>query len=431
MNLRSYIVNIVLSIAYTLIYAWCYTSFLAANFAYAGVDLYPRDGLFLASSVAIAVLPILCYRGVRALSSVLSAMVYLVLYVPIIITFAFGSAKPLNEIMVVELTFLFGMVLLFLADVIVVRSPVDLDVGVDLMPVVLTVTTILTVYTFIVYRGNLHFSDFGEAVYEQRFANVELGADLATRYLLSWLSTVLIPLCFAHGLVARRSAYLIAGTTASVLLYMGAANKITILLPVVFVGFYVLLRTRIQQFFPLMAGGLAATIGGLMALSKLPSTILFFATTLLLSRTIGNGGTLAVRYQEFFSSHPQTGYAHINGLKLLLPPNPYGDLIPGQVIGEFYYSANTTANASFWATDGLAAMGLLGVVLASMACAVVFGAMNTITRRHNPLFVVMCFLPFMVILLNQSMFSSLLTGGGILLLSFFLMNSRSSIHVQA
>ena len=317
-----------------------------------------------------------------------------------------------------------------MTDAFVIESPVNLDVGTDLMPAVLAATLVLTAYTFFIYRGNLHFAGFGEAMYEQRFANLDLGSGLATRYLLTWLGTVLVPLCLAHGLASKRVPYLLVGTLASLLLYMGAANKITILLPFAVSIFYFGLRGRLRWFCPLIIGGLSVTLAALMAFSALPGTIPFLAASILINRTIGNAGQLAVTYYDFFCVLPQTNYAHVNGLKLLLPPYPYGDLIPGQVVGQYFSSPTANANASFWTTDGIAAMGLLGVGIASMGCALLFVTMNTVTHRHNLLFVTMCFLAFIATLLNQSMFSSLLSGGGLFLLAFFLMNSRSSVHLR-
>ena len=50
----------------------------------------------------------------------------------------------------------------------------------------------------------------------------------------------------------------------------------------------------------------------------------------------------------------------------------------------------------------------------------------SVTRAYNTLFVVLCFIPFMITLLNQSLFSSLWSGGAFFLLLFFLFNKRSA-----
>src|SRR3989442_5247927 len=191
----------------------CYVGFLNYYLEYVGFDLYPRDGVFVALSVIVSVLPITLYRGVRAISSVISVLIYLILYVPIILTFALGSGRSLPEIVAVQLTFMAAMSLIFMADVIIVKNTFRLDTTVNLMPAVLVVTVAATLYVLVVYRGNLNFASFGEDLYVQRFANLDLGSGLVTRYLASWLSTVLVPLCFAHWLTTREYRYVGAAVT--------------------------------------------------------------------------------------------------------------------------------------------------------------------------------------------------------------------------
>jgi hypothetical protein len=425
MSLRRYVMHIGLGLLYALVYIRCYVGFLNKHFEYAGFVLIPRDTMFLAVSFFIAVLPVVCYRGVRGVSSVIAVLIYFLLYVPIILTFALGSGQPLGEIVLVQVTFMFGMCLLFVADVVVIRNPLDLDSGIDLMPAVLVLTCLSIAHTLAAYRGNLSFASF-EEVYVQRSASETLGAGLVARYVSSWLSTVLVPLCFAYGLVTRRLVYLTAAVAACVILYMAAANKIMILLPFVYLGFYLFTRKRLPAIYPILSSALSVVMVVLVAVAPLGRVALVTAS-IVLSRTIGTGGLLASTYYDFFSFHARTDYSHVNGIKLLTHPYPYGDLGLGQVVGQFYWSPLMNANASFWTTDGIAAMGLLGVAVISAACALLFVVMNSVTRAYDTLFVSLCFLPFVTILLNQSLFSSFWSGGALFLLLFFLFNKRSAI----
>ena len=425
MTVRRYLTNSCLALLYAAMYLGCYVGFLNYYFEYVGFDLYPRDGIFIALSVIVSVLPILLYRGVRAVSSVISVLIYFIVYVPIILTFALGSGRSLPEIVAVQLTFMAGMSLLFLADVIIVKNPLRLDTRVNLMPAVLVLTVAATLYVLVVYRGNLNFASFGEDLYVQRFANLDVGSGLVTRYLSAWLSTVLVPLCFAYGLTTKQYRYLGAAVTACVIVYMAAANKIMILLPFVYLTFYGVLRNTLPAIYPRLSGALSLGIAVLVAIGSLGG-VPFVISALVLFRTIGNGGQLTMAYYDFFSFYPHTNYSHVNGLNLFTPPYPYGDLAVGQVVGQFYWSPFMNANAHFWATDGIAAMGLPGVAIASAGCALLFMLINSVTRAYNTLFVVLCFIPFMITLLNQSLFSSLWSGGAFFLLLFFLFNKRSA-----
>lgn len=424
MKVRSAIVNVCLALLYALVYLRCYESFLYFHFEYVGYDLFHREPAFLAASVAMAVLPVICHRGYRAVSSVIAVLTYLVLYVPIVLTFALGSSKPVDEIALIQLTFMAGMTLLFLADTFVIRNPLKLDIGIDLMPAVLGITVLSTAYILFVYRGSLRFSSFEEELYVQRAANATLGAGLVTRYVSSWLNTVFVPLCLAVGLSERRHRYTVGGSIACLVMYMASANKLSILLPFVFVAFYLLLRTRLSLVLPLLTAAFSLLVAGMLAIANLGSAG-FLAAAIVLSRTIGNSGQLTMAYYDFFSFYAKTGYSHVSGLNLVSRPYPYGNLGLGQVVGQFYWSPDMNANANFWATDGLAALGLPGVAVISVAAALLFAVMNSVTQRYHQLFVVLCFVPFVTSFLNQSLFSSFWSGGAFFLILFFAFNGRS------
>lgn len=425
MKLRSTILNLSLALIYALVFLRCYVSFLWFNFEYVGYDLFHREPSFIAGSVAIAVLPVLCYRGHRAVSSVIAVLIYLVLYVPIVLTFALGSSKAPEEITLIQLTFTLGMVLIFLADAIVIRNPLRLDLGIDLMPTVLGITALSTAYMLFTYRGSLQFSAFDNDLYVQRDANASLGAGLLMRYLSSWLTSVFVPLCLAFGLSARRYRYTIVGTSACLVMYMASANKLSILLPIVSIMFYLLLRKRLSVTLPLLTASLVLLVAGMLAIPNLGGSA-FLASAIVLHRTIGNGGQLTSAYYDFFSFHQQTAYSHVSGLNLFTDPYPYGDLGLGQVVGQFYWTPLMNANANFWATDGIAAIGLPGVAFISLVAALLFVVLNSVTERYDPLFVVLCFLPFVTTLLNQSLFSSFWSGGGFFLILFFAFDRRSA-----
>lgn len=422
--------NLLLAVLFAGIYMVVYERFLYVNFEYGGFLLHRKDPAFVALSLLLAVLPSLLYRGMRALSSFFSVFIFVVLYIPIILTLALASDRPLGQIVLLQLAFAAGMTLLFMADWVGVRNPLNLRTRWNLVSWAMGLTIVVTVYLLGVYGGNLRFVSFGEAVYEQRFANVELGAGLVTRYSSSWLANVLIPICLAYGVVTRRYRYFVVGSAACLVIYMATAAKIIILFPFLYAGFYALFAGgRLRRLYPIFVVSLSAAMLVLLAVSSLGG-ILFLAASILMMRTVANGGLLAMQYYDFFAFHPHTNYTHVNIIRRLTDAYPYGDLGVGNVVGTYFYSPDMNANASFWVTDGIAAAGLPGVLLASVGCAVVFLVMNSFTRAYDRLFVGLCFLPFIVSLLNASLFSSLWSGGAIFLLLFFALHraERSGIY---
>lgn len=420
---HSALANLMLALVYAGVYILCYVYFLNHWFDYAGYTLYAHDGVFLAWSVAVSVGPILCYRGMRGISSVLAVFVFVLLYIPIILTFSLGSDRPVPELLGLQLVFAGSMCMLFLADLILIRSPFDFRGRTDLMPWVLALTVAATAYVAFVYRGNLRFVSFGEAVYEQRAANNELGAGLATRYLSSWLNTVLIPLALAYGLVERRIRFFAVGSASCVIIYMATAAKATLLLPVIYAALFVLLgRGRLNRMYPLFVGALSLFLCVLLASTGTTDSLMFLISSILMMRTIGNGGQLTMAYYDFFATHPRTEYSHINLVRAAGASYPYGNLSIGEAVGHHFFGPETNANANFWATDGIAASGLAGVALITVVCALLFVVLNSVTRGYDRLFVVLCFLPFVLFFLNTSLFSSVWSGGAFFLIIFFLCN---------
>ena len=426
MKLSSYLGNVGAAIVYSVVYILCYIRFLNYQFGYSGYTLYPRSMSFLALSVFIATVPVLCYRGLRAFSSVLSVFVFLLLYIPIVLTFALGSDRSLEEIVLIQVTFMVSMCLLFLADAVVVKNPLDLHSNVNLMRWIFGATVVATIYVLFVYRGNLRLVSFAD-VYEQRSANAALSSGLAIRYVSTWLFSVLAPLCLAYGLIAKRYRYFAVGSAGCLAIYMATAEKAAVLLPIIFVGIFALFaKGRLKSIYALFAGTLSVMMVTLLAVANNPKSLSFLISSLLMMRTVGTGGLLTMRYYDFFSFHPLTEYTHIGLVGMITGAYPYGSVQVGQVIGQYYFSFDMNANANFWAMDGIAALGLIGVPLISIVCALLFVAMNAVTRGYNRLFVVLCFLPFLVALLNRGLLSSIWSGGAFFLLLFFLFNSRNA-----
>lgn len=412
--------NVLVALLFAGVYCLCYVEFLNPVFAYAGYPLEPRDLSFVVASTAIAVAPILAYRGIRAVSSVISVFIYLLLYVPIVLTFALGSPLPLGRIVAIQLTFMASMCALFLTDAVIIKNPIVLSTRHNVARMALGVTIVGALYVVSVYRTSLAFVSFAD-VYVQRFATTDIGTDVVTRYLSAWLSSVLVPICLAYGLVRRKHIYVIVATATCVVFYMAVALKIMILLPVVFAGFYaVFAKRRLAVLFPTMAIGLSVIALILIAVTNQNNGVPFLATGLFLSRTLGNGGQLTMAYYDFFATHPQTAYTHVHGITQLMGSYPYGSLSLGEVVGQFYWSSDMDANANFWATDGFAAAGLIGVPFATALCALTMALMNSVTERFDRLFAAMCFLPFIISLLNRSLFSSVWSGGAAFAILFFL-----------
>lgn len=417
--------NLLLAIAFSIVYILGYIYFLFYHFEYAGFDLVEKlDYLRIGVSVIMASFPIIFFDRVKALSSFISIFIFLILYMPIILTFAISVEGKNFEIFEIQWPFVIGMVLFFLSDTFLVKAKNTYVLKVDLFKMVFYLTILSTLYMLLIYRNNLKLASF-EDVYIQRFANADIGTDIFTRYISSWLANFMIPVCLAYGLIGKKHIYTIIGTASCIVIYMATAAKSVVLFPFIFVGFYILFsRNRIYEVYRI----LGITLLVIMIIT------LFFGfnvfSSLFWMRTVGNGGYMTVHYYNFFSTHPNTFYTHINIIKAITGAYPYGIYDIGQVVGKYYWTEDMSANANFWASDGIAAMGLIGVLFISVVFFITLRLINFITYKYNKLFLVLAFIPFLSSLLNMPLFSSLWTGGAIWMLVFLsLVNTRINPEV--
>jgi hypothetical protein len=147
-----------------------------------------------------------------------------------------------------------------------------------------------------IYRSNLRFVSFDD-VYLQRFSNADLGNDIFSRYMFSWLINLFIPLVLLYGIVMKKKTYLIIGSFSCVCVYMSIAAKGTILMPIILWGMYFLLKKfSFKNIYFSMITVLTVILSLLLIFTNKDSTILFLISSLLMWRVIGTGGNLNLAY---------------------------------------------------------------------------------------------------------------------------------------
>lgn len=422
-----YFRNILLILFFSVGYIISYHLYLNFYFDYTGFALYKRPPLFIIISIIISIIPILFYRGIYVISSFISVFIYIILYIPLILTFALGCDETLTNIFFIQINFMFGMCCFFLVDRVNIKKKINVSLKFISFRFILLLTFCSTLFIAIKYSSNLKIVSFGDQVYKQRSENSDLGSDLLTRYTLMWLEGFLIPVCLAYGLMMKKHLYFIIGSLSCIVIYAAIAAKGTILLPFIYTAFYILFsKKRVNNFFPIFILSLTSLIIVLLIFTK-PDSISFLISSILLARTVGNGGMLTMWYYNFFLIHPHTYFSHINVVNAIANIYPYGNQSLGQVVGRYYWSDDLNANANFWATDGIASVGLWGIGLISIIVSIFFIIVNTITKGYDRLFLILLFIPFVGSLLNTSLFSSLWSGGTIFLLCFLFLNNKRRI----
>lgn len=132
-------------------------------------------------------------------------------------------------------------------------------------------------------------------------------------------------------------------------------------------------------------------------------------------RTFSIPGIAIVQYYDFFLTHAWTLGSQITGLNWILH-YPYDYNLP-QTLGYYYYGTLVTANANFWAQDGLASFGVIGLGLSSAIAALVFWILDSVTSGLSMKFLIPALVGIFVSFSNVSLFTTLITGG----LGFFIL----------
>jgi hypothetical protein len=268
----------------------------------------------------------------------------------------------------------------------------------------------------VVYRNNLNFASI-ETMYSVRHeAGKVLVENPVTGYISQLLANVLNPLLIAYGLASRRKKLILLGILDQVLLYCIFANKLTLLSPIVIIGLYYGIKKDRGGWVPKTSLFLAGMFFSLttLVLEAKPG-VLFNVASVGIVRTFAIPGMLIGQYQYFFENQPHTHLGTVNGLNLFVP-NPY-TLPLGMEVSAFYGNkadserGRANENANLFATDGIAAFGLPGILIACALCAAILWVLDGCARSYPLEFSVAALTMVISSLTSVSLFTTLLGNG--------------------
>ncbi len=408
--------------AYVGCFQWMYIHYLDPTWAYFGFDYYPPSQKYVVLAWVLSLLPSL-WMPIELTRP--SHLAYWVLYITVIIPSMFvplfANINPPTEISLLMLVFFVGFALAgfsYLFPVLPLRI-------VRMSPKAFWIifgcaASTLVIWVIAVLHSHLHIVSFAN-IYDQRLATNDLNEGTAVSYALMGLTGAINPFLMGCGLYYRRYWLLIIGILGQLLVYSAIGTKGSILSIVFIPGVYAVLRIGRSPF------GLKMTFGFLLALAGSclslviagydPSPIHFLILFVILMRTIPMGGLVTAWYYNFFQQNPFTYYSHVTGVNWFVH-YPYANFI-GLEIGSFYQSgSDLDATAHFWATDGLEAMGLSGVLLISVFCGLIFWLLDSAAKRHDPRLAALIATYAAYNFANISIFTTLFSGGLVLLILF-------------
>jgi hypothetical protein len=238
-------------------------------------------------------------------------------------------------------------------------------------------------------------------------------------YLVSITSSALLPFAFA-GFIARK-AYWRASLALLLLLlfYPVTLSKLPLFAPLWLIGMLLLSRlfdTKIAVIISLLGPAAVGLILHMLFTAK--SAQYFSIVNFRLFAVPANALDI---YNDFFSRHDATLFCQISVLRRTMPC-PYQE--PLWILMEKAYNLGNL-NASLFATEGLASVGLLFAPIATFGCGLVIALGNRLSAGLPPRFILLSGAVLLPILLNVPLSIVLNTHGAALLFLLWYMTPRA------
>lgn len=410
--------------AYVTCFNWMYMRYLYPEFDYLGFDYSTPSTTCVLVAWILAILPSLWMplRISRA-SHISYWVLYVTVLIPSMFTPIYAGLNRSSETVPLVITLFAGFVLVGLS----YRVPLARLHYPKLNPRTFwtlggALVFTLTCWLLVVYRGHIHLVGFSD-IYDLRYAADDVSEGSNVNYAFMLMTGAVGPFLMAYGLFRRLMWCFIGGACCELFIYSIAGTKGSVLSILFIPGMYlVLTATRLSFGIKFLFGSLitiAVTFLSYLAVGRQPGILHRVALFLILCRTLSINGLATAQYYDFFAQNPWTHYSHLHVVNLFIH-YPYSYPI-GVELGIHY--AGTTdldATAHFWAMDGLAALGLSGVLVISSCCACVFWLLDSIASRHDARFGALVVTYAAYNLANIGLFTSLLSGGlGLLMLVLY------------
>lgn len=387
-------------------------------FSYLGVEYKNIDitGWFI--SLLIAISPILFYKGLKSIAAGFSIFIYILVYIPCIHAIFFSFNIPINLQITYILSFYLSMILCFISDSYwTYKGLINRKKNVSLFTVELITILMLTLVASIGIASFQMVNIFTERedMYELRASSAENRLTIVS-YFVQWLSCAFLPYLLITYLKQRKKLKIVFIFISYLICFMVTYQKMTFLLPFIIVmGYYGF--TKYRRFLTLYVHSILIVALCLMAVACylfIDNPFIFEIAGIVVLRTMCVSGWLTTIYIHFFSTNPYTYYSHINIINAIFDNYPYD--IP---LGRAVVDDSMNANATFWITDGIAALGPIGIIIITIFFILFKTFYNAIGLNYNMFLVFLISIPGLMGMLNVSLFTALLTCGFILLYLLF------------
>lgn len=404
--------KLMLACIYALAYDFMYENFIYKLFSYIGnVDYVEMSMENRILWILLSILPFAAYKGLTKLSSFFVLFIYLFVYMPFV--HAIFVAYNISQLQTYSYCLVMMTIMISLFKIggdwailrdIVVKPQMSLRT-------VEIITLALTILYVAIAHNSMHFVNiFTQSgdMYAYREQNSEVESLGGIAYVKGWLFGAFYPFLLVRYLKMKRRKMAVLPLIGYFLLFAVDMQKMTFLMPFALIFMYYVISLNDDKICNYLHSFMMVCILiiSLVLYIFQDDKIVFTLAAIVLLRTVCVAGWLTQFYIHFFNENPYTYYSHINIVNYITESYPYTEPL-GKVVA--YGSQN--ANANFFLTDGVAACGLVGIVIVGLLFAVILMFINSISARYKKSDMFIMFMPTIAYFLNASIFTTLLSSG--------------------
>lgn len=415
---------------YMYMYIYIYVQWASPRYYYIGFQYkFDFESITFAYTLGIVTFFALKQR-ITEYSQYFGWMIYIVIYIPSILSVAMQGFDSVNAYYInLSLTLSF-LLIIWTPEILRQRKIVPVRRN---MIMWYFIPFYLAAFSFYIYsyRDVMTMPSFGD-IYDQRATFGAVNAGAIAAYVNSWLSTALNPYLIAVGVFDRSKRWALAlGIVGQIAVFMGFAGKIMLAVTVVIILFAVFIVKNDQiKINRLVLAALALIVIPFFTLIMTayePEGVSMEVVALIYMRTLAMPGVMTGVYADVFSSFPLTYWSHANIINLVVD-YPYNQPL-GIVVGTYLVGGGGwNSNANFWATDGLAAFGMTGVIIMGAVIGILLSFANKIVTRDRLSFAAVMSVPFIMTLGNVSLFTSLISGGGLIIFLLIALGTPQTVR---
>lgn len=422
---------ILLVLFFSITFHYAYIEFVNPVYEYAYYLYNNPDIESILLTYLFLIFPLIFYKNKPTAAYYGIAFIYIMCYLPGQLMLMFMWKYTFLDLVVAQIVLLLSMSILFYVSSKVSKVSVNHEV---ILPsqkfnnIVIGLTIITTVLIVLTYYKSMRIVSFGD-VYDLRFETNAIETSFILDYMLLWQTYVFIPYFFAIGIVKKKYSYIFIGFVLGITIYSATGAKLALLMGITILVVNFLYKKK-GDFLKNML--LYSTVFMLFLIIFIPNEIpLLYLKSMTFIRTFGTPGWTLVTYYDFFSEHEYTYYGHINIINFLFSNYPYGSYSLGQMIGiEYSGTSDANFNANFWSSDGFAAIGVGGPLLATFFLSIYLFILNNISRFYSPHFLCLFLVGYWQALLNVPLMTSMLSGGGLLVLLLLQIKNKKQLKVE-